>query len=45
MLWLLAALDAIDHPDARVRQAAEDAWEDWIDNQGIEAMKVRTRNS
>ena len=43
--WGLAALDAIDHPDARVRQAAEDAWKDWIDNQAIEAMKLRTRNS
>jgi hypothetical protein len=43
--WGLAALDAIEHADARVRQAAEDAWKDWIDNQDIEAMKARTRNA
>jgi hypothetical protein len=42
--WGLAALDALDHQDARVRQAAEDAWKDWIDNQDVEATKLRTRN-
>jgi len=42
--WGLAALDALDHRDARVRQAAEDAWNEWITNQDIEAMKHRTRN-
>ncbi len=42
--WGLAALDAIDHPDARVRQAATEAWESWITNQSIESMKSRTRN-
>lgn len=43
--WGLAALDALGHRDARIRQAAEDAWKEWIDNQDIEATKVRTRNS
>jgi len=42
--WGLAALDALDHQDARVRQAAEDAWKDWIDNQDVEATKLRTKN-
>lgn len=42
--WGLAALDALDHQDARVRQAAEDAWKDWLDNQDIERTKARTRN-
>ena len=42
--WGLAALDAIDHADARVRQAAEDAWRDWLDSQDMEATKARTRN-
>lgn len=42
--WGLAALDALDHQDARVRQAAEDAWKDWLDNLDIERTKTRTRN-
>jgi hypothetical protein len=42
--WGLAALDALDHKDARVRHAAEDAWRDWIDNQDGEGTKIRTRN-
>lgn len=42
--WGLAALDALDHADARVRLAAEEAWQAWIDNQDTEGAKLRTRN-
>ena len=37
--WGLAALDACDHPDARVRQVADEALREWITNQGIEITK------
>ncbi len=39
--WGLAALDALEHRDARVRQAAEEALREWITNQDIEIGKVR----
>ena len=34
--WGLAALDAMDHHDPRVPQAAREAWREWIENQNIE---------
>ncbi|MBA2479165.1 MAG: hypothetical protein H0V44_00775 [Planctomycetes bacterium] len=37
--WGLAALDAYDHPDARVRQVADEALRGWITNQSIEIGK------
>lgn len=42
--WGVAALDAWDHPDARVQQAAKQAWQEWVDNQEIEEAKHRVRN-
>jgi len=37
--WGLAALDAHEHADARVRQAADEALREWITNQSIEIGK------
>lgn len=42
--WGLAALDALDHRDARVRSAAHQAWTEWVANQDIESGKQRLRN-
>lgn len=39
--WGLAALDALEHRDARVRQAAKEALREWITNQDIEIGKAR----
>lgn len=40
--WGLAALDACDHGDARVRQVAREALQEWITNQNIECGKYRS---
>lgn len=39
--WGLAALDALEHRDARVRQAAEEALREWITNQDSEIERAR----
>jgi hypothetical protein len=43
--WGIAALDAWDHEDARVRQAAREAWREWMENQDIEGQRHRGRRS
>lgn len=42
--WGLAALDALDHRDARVRGAAQQAWTEWVTNQHIESGRQTLRN-
>jgi hypothetical protein len=37
--WGLAALDAMDHHDPRVIQAAREAWREWAENQEIESFR------
>jgi hypothetical protein len=37
--WGIAALDAWDHRDPRVRQAARQAWQEWIENRMSEPSK------
>lgn len=37
--WGLAALDAMNHHDPRVPQAAREAWREWVENQEIESSK------
>jgi hypothetical protein len=39
--WGLAALDAIEHRDARVRQAAEQCLRDWIAQREGEIIRQR----
>ena len=37
--WGLAALDAMDHHDPRVPQAAREAWREWVENQEIGSLR------
>ncbi len=43
--WGLAALDAMDHHDPRVPQAAREAWREWVENQEIESFKNSNVNN
>lgn len=36
--WGFAALDALEHHDPRVPQAAREAWREWVENQDIETF-------
>jgi len=41
--WGIAALDAFDHEDARVRQAAREAWRQWLGDYDLDAARARGR--